>query len=124
VFLAELHALVSNGAALARMLWVRTEKRPPTAGCGGVNRCPAPTTSPAWRPARCLVFRGAFAPLSTNTRVSLKIFGFVGHVGRGAAKRLRGGSSWPGLFCGVVYANVLRDIGLYGSVRLCATISG
>lgn len=82
VSLAELHALVSNGAALARMLWVRTEKRPPTAGCGGVNRCPAPTTSPAWRPARCLVFRGAFAPLSTNTRASLKIFGFVGQVGQ------------------------------------------
>ena len=23
-----------------------------------VTQCPAPTTSPAWRPARCLVFRG------------------------------------------------------------------
>ena len=47
-----------------------------------LDRCPAPTTSPAWRPARYLVFRGAFAPLSTNTRASLKFFGFVGQVGQ------------------------------------------
>ena len=31
----------------------------PAGGC--LTECPAPTTSPAWRPARCLVFRGAFA---------------------------------------------------------------
>ena len=44
---------------------------------GPSTQCPAPTTSPAWRPARCLVFRGASAPLSTNTRASLKIFRIV-----------------------------------------------
>lgn len=36
----------------------------------------------AWRPARYLVFRSVFALLSTNTRGSLKIFGFVGRDGR------------------------------------------
>ena len=47
-----------------------------------LDQCPAPTTSPAWRSARYLVFRSVFALLSTNTRASLKIFGFVGQVGR------------------------------------------
>ena len=66
---------------------------------GPSTQCPAPTTSPAWRPARCLVFRGASAPLSTNTHASLKIFGFVGRVGRNwqpspAAQRTWGSSAF------------------------------
>jgi len=39
---------------------------PPLTGSRGCSiRCPAPTTSPAWRPARYLVIRSAIAPLST-----------------------------------------------------------
>lgn len=61
-------------------------RRPPAAVVA--RPCPAPTTSPAWRPARYLVFRGAFAPLSTNTGQSLKIFGFVGRVGQISSNQL------------------------------------
>ena len=42
---------------------------------------------------------GAFAPLSTNTRASLKIFGFVGHVGRGRQQIGGGASAIAGDLC-------------------------
>jgi len=48
-----------------------------------------PTTSTAWRPSRYLVFRGAFAPLSTDTSASLEIRGFVGQVRRSSRTPMR-----------------------------------
>jgi hypothetical protein len=47
----------------------------PRRGCS--IRCPAPTTSPAWRPARCLMFRARSRSLSTNTQASWKMCSFV-----------------------------------------------
>ena len=58
----------------------------PTADCRGVHRCPAPRTSPAWRPAPVWCYRDAFAPLSTNTSGSLKTFDFVGQIAKWAIR--------------------------------------
>lgn len=89
--IAVLHPFASQGAPLGGDSVGANRRRtwPPIIGTVWLlDPCPAPTTSPAWRPARYLVFRGAFAPLSTNTGQSLKIFGFVGRVGQISSNQL------------------------------------
>ena len=75
-FLAPLHVLASEGAQPGEDD-VGVDKRRGVAAVVARPNVQAPTTSPAWRPARYLVIRSAFAPLSTNTQASWIMCSFV-----------------------------------------------